>query len=255
MTAVIDSIVDWQEVRQEIGEEYSIGFVPTMGNLHKGHEALIERAMHETDFVVVSLFVNPTQFNDKKDFRFYPRTLEEDIAIAERMDVDCVFTPSKEALYLDDYAYQISETQVSHTLEGTFRPGHFTGMLTVMMKLLNIIKPTQVYMGEKDYQQLNLVRGLVASFFMDIQIVSCPTVREQSGLPLSSRNQRLTDEAKQLAKQFAEIFHQPKQDCQQIKQALELAGIDVEYLEDVYDRRFVAVHIDGVRLIDNYSIF
>ncbi|MBW5802678.1 4-phosphopantoate--beta-alanine ligase [Coxiella endosymbiont of Ornithodoros amblus] len=248
MTKAIESLNDWQLIRETLND-FSIGFVPTMGNLHAGHLSLLERSKCENEITVLSLFVNPTQFNDKNDFKNYPRTFDQDIAMAKENELDYVLTPTNEALYPDHYTYKITNTTINNQ-EAEFRPHHFDGMLTVVMKLLLLTKPTRAYFGEKDYQQLRLVKGLVQAFFLDTEIIGCEIVRDEFGLPLSSRNRRLTENQYKLAQRFSEIFHSGTS-CEDIKKSLIHEGIKVDYVEDYDDRRFAAVYIGNIRLIDN----
>ena len=250
MIKVIDSLVKWQTVRKTL--EGSIGFVPTMGDLHIGHASLLQRSKQENELTILSLFVNPTQFNEYNDFKNYPRRIEHDITMANNYGVDYVFMPTYEALYPDHYAYKIINA-MNNSQEAAFRPGHFDGVLTIVMKLLILIKPTNAYFGEKDYQQLQLVKGLVEAFFLNTKIVACETIRNEFGLPLSSRNRRLTPEEYQLAKYFSENFHSHAS-CDEIKEALLRRGIGVEYIEDCDNRRFAAVRVGNVRLIDNFVL-
>lgn len=243
----------WRTARAEMPLHMPIGFVPTMGNLHAGHMALIQQSLHENKKTVVTLFVNHTQFNQATDFEKYPRTLDADIKKLEQAGVDYCLIPNQSDIYPDDYAYQVHETQTSLILEGEHRPGHFTGVLTVLMKLFNLIKPTRVYLGEKDYQQLSLVQSMVDAFFLEIEVRACLTVREPSGLALSSRNHRLSPAGHKKAEQFAKIFHAATS-CQQAQAELEDIGVLIEYIEDHQGRRFTAVQIENIRLIDNYPI-
>lgn len=242
---------EWRSVRKTLPATLSIGFVPTMGNLHVGHASLLETSKQQNDITVASIFVNPTQFNQAADFTGYPRTLDDDLKILDNSGVDYVLLPDEQGMYADNYRFQINETSYSCQMEGLHRPGHFTGMLTVVMKLLNLAKPHRAYFGEKDFMQLQLIRDMASTFFMDIEIIGCPTIREDSGLAFSSRNNRLTPEQKHLANQFARIFHQPVS-CDQITAELENIGIEVEYIEEHEGRRFAAVRIGDIRLIDNY---
>ncbi|AAO89975.1 pantoate--beta-alanine ligase [Coxiella burnetii] len=248
MTKVIEALSDWQSIRKTIND-LSVGFVPTMGNLHAGHLSLLERSKCENTITVLSLFINPTQFNDKNDFKNYPRTLAQDIAMAEENGIDYVLAPTDDALYPDQYAYKITNSTINNQ-EAEFRPRHFDGVLTVVMKLLLLVKPTRAYFGEKDYQQLQLVKGLAEAFFLDTEIIGCKIVRNEFGLPLSSRNRRLTEDQYQLAQRFSEIFHSDLS-CDEIKNALIQEGIIVDYIEDYNERRFAAVHVGDIRLIDN----
>ncbi|MGD9591468.1 MAG: pantoate--beta-alanine ligase [Candidatus Berkiella sp.] len=248
---VFNSIHAWREFRKSLNA-HSIGFVPTMGNLHAGHESLIAQAKAQNQCTVLSIFINPTQFNDKNDFNHYPKTLDQDLALAQKMEVDCVLVPSTEEMY-PDFHYQVKENCISTILEGKYRPGHFEGMLTVVLKLLMLIRPQKAYFGEKDFQQLKLVQGLVKTFFIDTQIVPCQTIRHTNGLAMSSRNTRLS------LKGFeqASMLHDALKHCQHEEDAkahLAQSGFLVEYLEKWEGRRLAAVNIEGVRLIDNEPI-
>lgn len=243
----------WRAFRKTISANETLGLVATMGNLHAGHAALIAASKAQNTKTVVTVFVNPTQFNQPEDFIHYPRTLEADLALLAKGGVDYCLFPSEEAMYSEGFRYQVEEKNVSKRMEGASRPGHFTGVLTVVMKLLNVTKPHRAYFGEKDYEQYLLIRDMVQAFFLDIEIIACPTVRESSHLAFSSRNNRLNSEQRALAERFAAIFHQ-KKSCDLILEELKAAGIAVEYLEDHASRRFAAVRIGEVRLIDNYPL-
>ncbi len=248
---IVRTVSEWNEFRKTV--DSSLGFVPTMGALHEGHLSLFKRSKAENGFTACSIFVNPTQFNDPKDIADYPRTFEADKELLEKVGIDCLFYPSVEELYPVQYAYRIEETQLSNQLCGVFRPGHFAGMLTVVMKLLNIAKATRAYFGEKDFQQFLLVKGMAESFFLQTEILPCPTVREANGLAMSSRNRRLDLKQRDLA---AELFKGLKSTMplSEIKTHLKLIGFEIEYLEEKYNRRFVAANLGGVRLIDNVEI-
>jgi pantoate--beta-alanine ligase len=230
-----------------------VGFVPTMGALHKGHETLLTKARAENELVVLSIYVNPTQFNDKKDFEKYPITFEADLEIAKKNKVDVVFAPTFDGMYPNDYKYKVSETDFSQDLCGKDRPGHFDGVLTVVMKLLNIVRPAKAYFGEKDYQQLKLIEGMVADFFLPYQIVPVATVREMDGLALSSRNVRLTKDERTKAPLIHQILR-TSQSSDVARVALEAQGWKVDYVTDREGRRFAAVRVGDVRLIDNVQI-
>ena len=253
MSTIITTPQAMQQYRSRLDNQLSIGFVPTMGCLHAGHKALLERARAENDIVIMSVFVNQTQFNCTQDYQNYPIQTEQDKQLAKDCNVDTIFMPTQTMMYPDEYTYQITETKQSQVREGQYRTGHFTGVLTIVMKLFQLICPTRAYFGEKDYQQLQVVKGLVNAFFLPIDIVMCHTVREASGLALSSRNQKLTPTARKKAEQFAQLL-QSNLSCDAIKIALTKAGIDVDYLAEDNNRRFAAVNIDGVRLIDNIDL-
>jgi pantoate--beta-alanine ligase len=221
-----------------------------MGALHAGHMSLVERSQSENDFTVVSVFVNPTQFDDKKDLEAYPRNLESDLAMLAERNVDFVFAPSPVEMYPNGYHYKVQESEVSPLLCGAHRPGHFDGMLTVVLKLFQIIKPTRAYFGEKDYQQLQLVRGLVESFFLPVRICACPIVRESDGLAMSSRNRRLSPADRKLAPRLFENLTRSAT-CNEARERLSSEGFEVDYVEERWGRRLAAVRLGGVRLIDN----
>jgi pantoate--beta-alanine ligase len=166
----------------------TIGFVPTMGVLHKGHLSLVRRARQENDITVVSIFVNPIQFGPSEDFEKYPRDLEGDTEKLDKEKVDIIFIPEISSMYPERFLTNVEVGKISERLCGAFRPGHFRGVATVVAKLLNIVKPTRAYFGQKDYQQGIIIRQLVRDLDMDVDIVVCPTVREPDGLAMSSRN-------------------------------------------------------------------
>ncbi|MDP3070532.1 MAG: pantoate--beta-alanine ligase [Opitutaceae bacterium] len=230
----------------------SIGFVPTMGALHAGHASLLKRARAENDRVVLSLFVNPTQFDDPADLARYPRTFEADLELA-RPFTDAVIAPNEEQLYPGGYHCRVTENDLSRRREGAHRPGHFDGVLTIVLKLLNLVQPTRAYFGEKDWQQLQLVRRMADAFFLPCEIVGCPTVREADGLALSSRNRRLTPEGRQRAAEFPRAMRHAKTPADAIV-TLKALGFDLDYVEDEAGRRIGAVRLEGVRLIDNVAI-
>lgn len=231
-------------------EGKKIGFVPTMGALHAGHLSLLERSLAENDVTICSIYVNPTQFNDKKDFDNYPITLTDDIAKLAELGVDATFCPTYEEMYPDQYRYKLSESELSRTLCGAYRPGHFDGVLTVVMKLFQIVQPTRAYFGEKDYQQLILIQDMSKAFFLDVKIVPCPTLREADGLAMSSRNQLLTPEQRALAPAFFRTLR-TNQTPERISMELQKLGFEVDYVQEIKNRRFGAVKLGAVRLIDN----
>lgn len=249
----IDTISDWRTIRGQFEGHKTIGFVPTMGNLHEGHGTLIQQSLAQNTITVVSILINPTQFNQASDFLNYPKTLSEDFALLKNLGVDYCFYPSPQAMYPDDYRFQVHEQKESIELEGAFRPGHFTGMLTIVLKLLNLIRPDKAYFGEKDYQQLTLVRDMAAAFFLPTEIIACPTARDSHGLALSSRNNRLSKEGLAKARDFARIVHHAKT-AESAEQALWQAGFKTDYVRDWQNRRFAAVYVEDVRLIDNVSL-
>jgi pantoate--beta-alanine ligase len=249
---IVTELNDWQCIRKQLANQ-SIGFVPTMGNLHAGHASLCQRSMRENAVTVVSIFVNPTQFNETSDYVSYPKTLDQDKEILSSLKVNYLFLPKAENIYSDQYQIQVTETEISQILEGKFRPGHFNGMLTVVLKLFHLIIPNRAYFGEKDYQQLLLVKKMVQSLFLPIEVIGSKTVRAEDGLALSSRNSRLTTDQRQLAAHFPKLLSSQLH-SEEIKNSLEKLGFIVEYIADHWQRRLGAVRIDNIRLIDNVPL-
>jgi pantoate--beta-alanine ligase len=244
---------DWRAQRSAMEKSgVSVGFVPTMGALHAGHRALLERARAENDRVVLSIFVNPAQFDDPSDLKRYPRTLDADLALADGL-ADHVLVPEPREMYADDYRYRMTEYTLSNRLEGAHRPGHFEGVLTVVLKLLNIVRPHRAYFGEKDRQQLELVQGMVRALFVPVEIVPCATLRDPDGLALSSRNSRLSAGARAQAALFPRILRQAR-DAASASASLAAEGFGVDYVEDHDGVRLAAVRLEDVRLIDNVRL-
>ena len=180
-------------------EGKSIGFVPTMGALHNGHASLVERSVRENDVTVVSVFVNPTQFNDKNDLKNYPRTLDADCALLERVGATLVFAPTVEEMYPTEDTRQFSFAPLDTVMEGACRPGHFNGVAQIVSKLFYAVEPRKAYFGEKDFQQLAIIREMVRPLSLNVEIVGCPIVREEDGLAMSSRNTLLSEDERELA--------------------------------------------------------
>jgi len=248
MPTIVSDPKNWQSLRKTLSG--SLGFVPTMGNLHAGHIDLCNRARAENDHVLVSIFVNPTQFNQKSDYEKYARTFDADCALLDAAGVDYVFHPDETAMYPDAYHVQVSEQEDARVLEGAFRLGHFTGMLTVVLKLLNIAGADRAYFGEKDFQQLLLVRKMAEALFLPVEIIGCPTRRAEDGLALSSRNARLTPEQRAKAPVLAALLQSGLPDAAVMKK-LEEEGFRPEYVETRWGRRLAAAWLGDVRLIDN----
>ena len=249
---IISDIIEIKRMMSKLHDK-TIGFVPTMGALHPGHISLVEKAREENEIVVVSIFINPTQFDNKEDLKNYPSTLNQDLTILDKLNVDFVITPNYEDLYPDNFSYKVEETSFSKKLCGSSRDGHFTGVLTVVMKLLNLANPTKAYFGEKDRQQLLLIQGMVDAFFMDVEIVAAPTVRESDGLAMSSRNIRLTDEERKIATVFPKLLRSNKTD-DEIAKELNKSGFKTDYIETLDGIRYGAMFVGNVRLIDNVKI-
>jgi pantoate--beta-alanine ligase len=245
---------DWRdERRRQARAGITLGVVPTMGALHDGHLSLVRRSRAENDRTLVTIFVNPTQFDDPKDLAAYPRTLDDDLALLQSEGTDFVLVPAAADLYPDGYRYRVTEVERSRELEGAFRPGHFDAVLTVVMKLLQIAAADRAYFGEKDWQQLTLVQGMANALFLPTAIIACPTVREQSGLAMSSRNRRLSEEDRRKAPDLHRVLSSATTP-DQAERDLVADGFSVDYVEDREARRLAAVRLGGVRLIDNIPL-
>ena len=195
---VVTTVNALREALAEVNPQ-GVGFVPTMGALHAGHRSLVERARKENETVVVSVFVNPTQFNDKGDLKRYPRTPEADAALLEAAGADLVLMPSVEEIYPEPDTRQFDFGQIDKVMEGATRPGHFNGVAQVVSRLFDIVKPARAYFGEKDFQQIAVIKAMVAPLGIEVEIVECPIIRAEDGLALSSRNKLLTPEHRAIA--------------------------------------------------------
>lgn len=264
-----------------INQNKTIGFIPTMGALHKGHLSLIEKSLIENDITVMSIFVNPTQFNNKEDLEKYPRTLEADVAKIEKISSEVIiYNPTVQDIYKNNVESQVFNYDgLEFQMEGKHRIGHFNGVGTIVKRLFEIIKPTNAYFGEKDFQQLQIVKKMVSKHNLPVIIIGCPIYREKSGLAMSSRNERLSDKSREKASIIYEILKETKKLFQK-KSANEVVKIveekfkkmpdfKLEYFEIAEEstllackrknktkkyRGFIAVFIDNIRLIDNISM-
>jgi pantoate--beta-alanine ligase len=257
-------------------EGKTVGLVPTMGALHPGHASLVERAIKENDTVVVSIFVNPTQFTDPADLDLYPRTLDQDLEILRNLDVSLVFVPEVKEMYPEEESRTYDLGGLDSVMEGKYRSGHFNGVAQIVSKLFLLIQPQRAYFGQKDFQQLVIVRRLVELLGLDLDIVPCPIIREKDGLAMSSRNTRLTREERKIAPFIYETLVRAREKKDemspaQIKEWVSIqfdqqSNFDLEYFEIVEDKGLMpvetwdetvnkvaclAVHLGEVRLIDN----
>ena len=232
----------------------TVGFVPTMGALHEGHLVLVRRARKECGRVVVSIYVNPTQFGPKEDLAKYPRPRERDLALCRREKVDVVFAP--ENLYLPDHSTYVEELHRSLGRDGASRPGHFRGVATVVLKLFNLVRPTKAYFGQKDAQQVDVVQRMVRDLDLPVTVLVVPTVRDTDGVALSSRNAYLSPEERVIARAFAktlqEAARKKRKPADWLSQALQkIAGLRLDYVDLVDNRLCAAVFVGKTRLIDN----
>ncbi|MEA3306787.1 MAG: pantoate--beta-alanine ligase [Elusimicrobiota bacterium] len=251
---IIKKVTDWKSLRSSsLLRNQKLGFVPTMGALHPGHLSLIKKSKKENQKTVVSIFINPTQFNDKKDLKKYPRTLNDDIKKLRTEKVDFLFQPDAKEIYSDKFNYKVSENNISRIMCGAFRPGHFDGVLTVVMKLLNIIEAENAYFGEKDYQQYRLVKDMAKAFFLKTKIIPLKIIREKDGLAMSSRNRLLKPSERQIAPKLNEFLNS-KKSSKQIMKLINSAGFKTEYIKEIWKRRFISAKLGKVRLIDNVKI-
>lgn len=267
--AMTEQAVGWAK------QGLTVGFVPTMGALHDGHVSLIDAARADCEKVVLSIFVNPTQFGPDEDFSTYPRTLEDDMARAEKAGVDVVFTPDVADVYPDGFATTVRVAGLTERLCGAARPGHFDGVTTVVLRLLGLVRPTRAYFGQKDYQQVAVIRRMVRDLAVPVKVVTCPTRREADGLALSSRNRYLDQAARTRARsipgaldaaraQFAAGDTDAAEVLARMEQVLLAAGARPDYVAAVEPDTLlpvkhlrtgvvllVAARIGDTRLIDN----
>lgn len=272
-----------KELRQQIKEAKNnqkiIGFIPTMGYLHEGHLSLIREAKKDCNYIVVSIFVNPKQFNSEEDLKKYPRDYERDLGLLQQEEVDLVFLPEIEEIYPEEPKIYIDIPNLTNKLCGIYRPGHFQGVLLIVLKLFHLVEPHKAYFGKKDYQQYLIIKQMVKDLDMDIDVVGCPLIREDSGIALSSRNARLSEKGYSDAQLISRALFLAKNEWQKgeknpenlkeiIRDIIETGPLNkVEYIEIVDpislenvqvvkegDIIAVAVYTDNVRLIDNIEL-
>ena len=278
---IIESVHAMQSLALDLRRRgKSVGFVPTMGALHAGHASLVQRARRENDVVVASVFVNPLQFGPKEDFKIYPRTTTRDLDLLKKERADIVFMPSAAAMYPEGFSTRIRVPALDVVLEGVFRPGHFQGVATVVAKLLNIVQPSRAYFGDKDYQQVRVIRRMIEDLNIPVRVIACATVREKDGLAMSSRNRYLLKTEREEAVKIhqalflgrelvvGKIMLEPRSLTKRLAQIFAkiptckidyIAVADPETLEPMKRIRrpallAVAVRIGKTRLIDNIII-
>ena len=277
---IINKTYDLQAIIEQFKNDgKSIGLVPTMGALHKGHLSLVKNSISNNDITVVSIFVNPTQFNNPNDLASYPRTVDKDLELLQTIGCDIVFAPEADDIYSKsetDSRFEFDFEGLDKVMEGKFRPGHFNGVVQIVSKLFDLVRPNRAYFGEKDFQQLAIIRLMTKRYNLPIEIVPCPIVREDSGLALSSRNSLLKDNEKQVASHIYAVLNEsrqfvPQTDVEELKQCA-IAAIEqkpelkVEYFDIVdghtlksivkwdesdYIVGCITVFCGNVRLIDN----
>lgn len=277
---IFTEIKSLQQKIKSLKNGTTIGFVPTMGALHEGHLSLVEKAKKENDIVVVSIFVNPTQFDNADDLKNYPKTIEKDLSLLKSFNCDIVFTPTPEEIYADNIQSQSFDFDgLEFQMEGKFRAGHFNGVGTIVERLFTVVKPHKAYFGEKDFQQIQIIRKMVEKRNFPVQIISCPIHREKDGLAMSSRNTRLTTAQRAAAPFIYETLRKAKSQFG-TKNASEVIKwvenefknhplFNLEYVEIADEvtllpvetknptkkyRAFIAVFAGKVRLIDNISL-
>lgn len=276
---IVASIEVLKEVLEKASSEgKSVGFVPTMGALHEGHMALVERARQSSDLVVVSVFVNPTQFNNAADLDLYPRTPEKDASLLEKHGCDIAFFPTTDEIYPTDFsAPDVPLGHIDEVMEGEFRPGHFKGVVQVVYRLFSIVKPTRAFFGLKDFQQVAVIRFMTKYLQLPVEIIPCPTLRESSGLAMSSRNMRLTPEQREEAVVIYEALslarslvdgHSPDEARRLALEHFATSSLQLEYftivhpdtLEELHEQwvegatACIAAFCGEVRLIDNLTL-
>lgn len=255
----------------------TIGFVPTMGALHDGHKALVAQSVAENDICIVSIFVNPTQFNNPTDLKKYPRNLDRDAAMLEQVGCKLIFAPEPTEIYDNNELnnrFSFDFAGLDTVMEGKFRPGHFNGVVQIVSKLFQLVQPDKAYFGEKDFQQLAIIHHMVKSMNFNVKIIDCPIVREPSGLAMSSRNERLTDEQRKKAEEISKVLFESRNFAPQlppieltdwvVEKVNRVEGLTVEYFEIVNSTTLqplnswsasavgcIAVFCGEVRLIDN----
>lgn len=251
---IMKTIADFTDLRAEIKRarknDASIGFVPTMGYLHAGHLSLVERAKAENDYVVVSIFVNPTQFGPNEDFAVYPRDLDRDSELLQAAGVDLLFVPEADAIYPEGYSTYVETHGITETLCGATRPGHFRGVTTVVSKLFNLVQPDRAYFGQKDAQQYAVIRRMTLDLNIPVEVISCPIIRESDGLALSSRNTYLNVEERKQALGLYEAL--------ELAEGLYAAGernsaVIRQQLYDTIAKRELA-QIDYIELVDAVTL-
>jgi pantoate--beta-alanine ligase len=276
---ILKSIIELQNFQSSLAKNEVLGLVPTMGALHQGHLALLHKAQENSTKTIVSIFVNPLQFNNSNDFDKYPIKTHEDIALLERAGCDAVFMPSANEIYQSTPTLSFDFGPLSTAMEGEFRPGHFSGVAIVVSKLLNLIKPDKAFFGEKDLQQLRIIQCLVKDLGMPVEVVPCATIREKDGLAMSSRNMRLDQEQRKRALALYKYINHAKDSLGKlahseiekvIQKESETEGlVKLEYLTIVDQNTLlacpnvlqakgvaicIAAYVDEIRLIDNIMV-
>jgi len=245
---ITETIAEMKKVRNQISG--TLGFVPTMGYLHEGHVSLVKYARKENQAVAVSIFVNPTQFGPSEDFESYPRNTERDLAMLEKEKTDIVFMPSGTDMYPPKFDSWVEVGKISERLEGSARPTHFRGVTTVVNKLFNIVQPTKAYFGQKDAQQLAVIKKMVKDLDMNLEVVACPTIREPNGLAMSSRNSYLKPDERKAAAVLYQSLNLAKQMWSQGEKD---AGIIRQKMTDLISQQPLA-NIDYISIADNETL-
>lgn len=273
---LVKTIKGMRKISREL--KGTIGFVPTMGYLHEGHLSLVKESQKDNNYTIVSIYVNPSQFGPNEDFSAYPRDIERDISILKELDVDCIFFPSDNEMYPEDYKTWVNVDKITQILCGKSRPAHFKGVTTIVAKLMNIVNPDKMYMGEKDFQQLKVLNQMAKDLNFRTQVIGCPIIREKDGLAISSRNKYLSPEARknalclykslQLAQErFKKGIIDSRKIISEMTDLIKKNNGIIDYIEVVDSntlenlselekgcRILLAVKIEKTRLIDNIEI-
>lgn len=265
---VVNSVVELKAVLAQVrNENKTIGLVPTMGALHEGHGSLVKRCVAENDYTVVSVFVNPTQFNDKNDLNNYPRTLDADCEMLQSLGADLVFAPTVEEVYPEPDTRSFSYPPIDSVMEGAKRPGHFNGVCQIVSKLFYMVNPDTAYFGEKDFQQIAVIRAMVKDLNIKVDLRPCPIVREESGLAMSSRNTLLTPAERQVATNisrclFESVVYAKEHSVLEthnhvVAQLNEIPGLEVEYFQIVDDTTLQDVHswVDAQGIVGCITVY
>ena len=252
---LVHTVSELQKELSLLHRDNKIGFIPTMGALHQGHISLVKESIKDNNITVVSVFVNPTQFNDKSDFEKYPKKTDEDIRLLDEVGADFIFLPSVNEIYPKPDTRQFDFGLLDKVMEGKYRPGHFNGVAQVVSRLFDIVKPDKAYFGEKDFQQLAIIRAMVKQLGLPIQIIGMPILREKSGLAMSSRNERLTKDQRDIATNIHSILLDSKKDISKysVQQTIDKITLDINKIDGLRVEYYDVVDGDTLQSVLNWK--